>query len=312
MVYLAGARTAVRAAGRPQASKHGVHAERRSAVLQERQILARLQHPAIARLLDGGVTPDGIPFFAMERVDVSVTEYCRERRLGIRNVLGIFLEICDAVQYAHRNLVVHRDLKPSNILVDAAGRVKLLDFGIAKLLAEEASGDTAEATRTLLRALTPEYAAPEQILDEPVTTATDVYSLGVVLYELLTGARPYPAASVALVSSSFTRARSARPTRAESSSARASSAATSTDRAEGSPEGVRTALPRRRRGRGRAPPSPGLPVPSGGDTLRYRSSILRRHRLSGPRRARLLTYWAASGNHWRRVARRARAPRPMR
>ncbi len=176
--------------------KHGVHGElSQRRFLQERQILARLQHPAIARLLDGGVTPDGIPFFAMERVEgVPVTEYRREQRLGTRQILAIFLEICDAVQYAHRNLVVHRDLKPSNILVDAAGHVKLLDFGIAKLLAEGSPGDTAEFTRTLMRALTPEYAAPEQILDEPVTTATDVYSLGVVLYELLTGARPYPSA----------------------------------------------------------------------------------------------------------------------
>ncbi len=176
--------------------KQGVHGDlSQRRFLQERQILARLQHPAIARLLDGGVTPDGIPFFAMERVEgVPVTEYCREQRLKTRQILGIFLEICDAVQYAHRNLIVHRDLKPSNILVDAAGHVKLLDFGIAKLLAEGSAGATAESTRTLVRALTPEYAAPEQILDEPVTTATDVYSLGVVLYELLTGARPYPAA----------------------------------------------------------------------------------------------------------------------
>src|SRR5262249_53163567 len=150
------------------------------------------EHPAIARLLDGGVTPEGVPFFVMERVvGRPVTEFCRERELGIDAVLRVFLEICDAAQYAHRNLVVHRDLKPSNILVDGTGHVKLLDFGIAKLLGEGQGEASAESTRTPLRVFTPEYAAPEQLLGEPVTTATDVYSLGVLLYELLTGERPY-------------------------------------------------------------------------------------------------------------------------
>jgi len=168
---------------------HGPEAQHR--FLQERQILARLQHPAIARLLDGGVTEEGTPFFAMERVEGEpITAYCRERRLGVDERLGVFLQICDAVQYAHRNLVVHRDLKPSNILVDAAGQVKLLDFGIAKVLAEDGEAP-AEATRTMLRAMTPEYAAPEQLRGDPVTTATDVYAMGVLLYELLTGERPY-------------------------------------------------------------------------------------------------------------------------
>ena len=166
--------------------------EQRRRFLQERQILARLEHPAIARLIDGGVSEDGVPFFVMERVQgAPVTEYCAHGALGIEARLRVFLEVCDAVQYAHRNLVVHRDLKPSNILVDAAGRVKLLDFGIAKLLAEGDAGPAAEGTRTLQRVLTPEYASPEQVRGDPVTTATDVYALGVLLHELLTGRRPY-------------------------------------------------------------------------------------------------------------------------
>ncbi|PYQ06096.1 MAG: hypothetical protein DMF83_13590 [Acidobacteria bacterium] len=168
----------------------GMDAERR--FLQERQILARLQHPGIARLLDGGVTADGSPFFVMERVEgTPITEYCDARRLGVEQRLRVILAVCEAVQYAHRSLVVHRDLKPSNILLDAAGRVKLLDFGIAKLLAQGSEGASAESGRTALRAMTPEYAAPEQVRGEAVTTATDVYALGVLLYELLAGARPY-------------------------------------------------------------------------------------------------------------------------
>ncbi len=172
--------------------KQGLHgADGRRRFLQERQILARLQHPGIARLLDGGVMDDGTPFFVMELVQGRpVTTYCEENRLSVESRLRVFLEICEAAQYAHRNLVVHRDLKPSNILVDATGCVKLLDFGIAKLLAEGAEGE-AEATRTTQRAMTPEYAAPEQVRGDPVTTATDVYSLGILLYELLTGERPY-------------------------------------------------------------------------------------------------------------------------
>jgi len=158
---------------------------------RERQILARLEHPNIARILDGGTTEEGSPYFVMEYVEgLPLDRYVVERQLGLEERLRLFCEVCQAVAYAHRNLVVHRDLKPSNILVDAEGNVKLLDFGIAKLLAEETEG-APEKTRTLLQAMTPEYAAPEQVRGDPVTTATDVYALGVVLYELLTGKRPY-------------------------------------------------------------------------------------------------------------------------
>ncbi|MBB5208998.1 serine/threonine-protein kinase [Chiayiivirga flava] len=159
----------------------------RQRFLSERQILAELEHPHIARLLDGGSTRDSGPWFALEYVDgVPLTAWCDSRRLGIRERLNLFLDVCAAVAYAHERLVVHRDLKPANILVDAAGQVKLLDFGIAKLL------DTKSAeTGTAMRVFTPGYAAPEQIQGERVTPATDIYALGVILYELLTGCRPY-------------------------------------------------------------------------------------------------------------------------
>ena len=157
--------------------------------LQERQILARFNHPNIASLRDGGLSDDGVPYFVLEYVaGRPVTHYCDDNDLDVAARLRLFLQICRGVEYAHRNLVVHRDLKPSNILVTDDGTVKLLDFGVAKLLAEN---DGAALTRTTSRMLTPQYAAPEQIRGEPVTTATDVYALGVVLYELLTGRRPH-------------------------------------------------------------------------------------------------------------------------
>ena len=167
--------------------------------LAERQILARLHHPHIAGLLDGGLTVDGRPWFAMEYIaGAQLKAWCDNRGLGIPERLRLFADVCEAVRYAHQSLVVHRDLKPSNILVTDDGEVKLLDFGIAKLLEsgpdadERGNGAAAEpATRTELRALTPEYAAPEQLRGEPVTTATDVYALGAILYELLTGRRPH-------------------------------------------------------------------------------------------------------------------------
>ena len=155
--------------------------------LRERQILANLKHPHIASLVDGGVSPDGLPFFALEYVEGEpFTAYCAARHLRVEDRLRLFLDVCAAVESAHRALIVHRDLKPSNILVADGGYVKLLDFGIAKLLAR---GAEQALTLTDLRLLTPQYAAPEQVRGDPVTTATDVYALGLLLYELLTGER---------------------------------------------------------------------------------------------------------------------------
>ena len=154
----------------------------------ERRILAQLDHPHIARLLDGGTSPDGRPYFVMEHIEgMPLDRYAETHGLDVRRRLELFLPVCAAVQHAHGNLVVHRDLKPANILVTADGRPKLLDFGIAKLLDGEASGRTV----TVMRLMTPEYASPEQVQGEPITTATDVYALGVVLYELLSGRRPF-------------------------------------------------------------------------------------------------------------------------
>lgn len=156
---------------------------------RERQILASLNHPAIAHLLDGGVSADGEPFLAMEYVEgARIDDYATAHDLSIDERLRLFLSVCRGVAYAHQHLVIHRDLKPSNILVKEDGTPKLLDFGIAKLLDSEEAG---EQTRTDFRAFTRDYASPEQIRGESVTTASDIYSLGVVLYELLTGTRPY-------------------------------------------------------------------------------------------------------------------------
>ena len=236
-------------------------------------------------------------------------------RLGIEQVLAIFLEICDAAQYAHRNLVVHRDLKPSNILVDAAGHVKLLDFGIAKLLAEEQAGAAAESTRTLLRAFTPEYAAPEQLLGEPVTTATDVYSLGVLLYELLTGERPYPAtrSGVARFEQAILEHDPARPSSRSATRERARRLSGDLDwivlkalqkepeRRYASAEALATDVRRHLRG---------LPVTARRDTLRYRASkFVRRHRLAAAAAALgpALTDGGARGNDVAGAARGARS-----
>jgi len=157
----------------------------------ERQILASLNHRNIARLLDGGVTDDGLPYLVLEYVDgVSVDRYCQSRARSTRERLELFLTIADAVEYAHRNAIVHRDLKPSNVLVTADGTVKLLDFGVAKMLDQAAPG-ARPTTRTGYRWMTPEYAAPEQISGTPITPRTDVYQLGGVLYELLAGRTPF-------------------------------------------------------------------------------------------------------------------------
>ena len=158
---------------------------------QEEEILAGLNHPNIAQLYGSGVTDDGVPFFAMEYVNgVSLLEFCDGRALGVAERLQLFRKICAAVGYAHQHLVIHRDLKPANIRVTADGEPKLLDFGIAKIL-DAANSDAAEQTITIERVMTPEYASPEQVRGDTMTTASDVYSLGVVLYELLTGRKPY-------------------------------------------------------------------------------------------------------------------------
>jgi len=160
--------------------------------LEERRILALLEHRHIARLVDGGITRDGLPYFAMEFVDGEpIDRYCDARDLSLDQRLALFEDVCSAVSYAHQQLVIHRDLKPANILVTAEGEVKLLDFGIAKLLDPPSGAPRIEATRTGLQPMTPEVAAPEQMRGGPINTATDVYALGVLLYRLVSGERPY-------------------------------------------------------------------------------------------------------------------------
>jgi eukaryotic-like serine/threonine-protein kinase len=174
--------------------REGAAEERFQRFLAEREILASLEHPGIARILDGGATDEGRPYLVMEIVDGEpLDRWCRQRQPALGSLLALFAEICGAVHFAHQRLVVHRDLKPSNILVLPDGRPKLLDFGIAKLLQPESRELDPEAPRTQtgLLLLTPEYAAPEQLRGEAVTTATDVYALGVILYELLVGRRPF-------------------------------------------------------------------------------------------------------------------------
>ncbi len=157
----------------------------------ERQILARLEHPHIAQLLDGGTTDDRLPYFVMEYVEGEpIDRYCKARRPSVDERLELFGKVCSAVQFAHRNLVIHRDLKPGNILITADGEPKLLDFGVAKLLDDGLAAENVD-TKSGQGPMTPRYASPEQLRGEPVTTASDVYSLGVLLYELLTGLDPY-------------------------------------------------------------------------------------------------------------------------
>ena len=157
----------------------------------ERQVLARLAHPNVVTILDGGTTPDGRPFLAMQYVEgLPITGYCAAHGLTLEQRLRLFTKVCDGVQFAHSRLVVHRDSKPSNIFVTSDGEVRLLDFGIAKLLRADDDASVVD-TRTGMRMLTPEHAAPEQVRGDPVTT--DVYALGVLLYQLLSGTRPFQA-----------------------------------------------------------------------------------------------------------------------
>ena len=159
---------------------------------RERRVLARLDHRNIGRLLDGGTTSDGIPYFVMEYIDGNwITRHCDSKALSVEQRLRLFLRVCSAVHYAHLQFVVHRDLKPGNILVDSKSEPKLLDFGICKLLYRDASSENHDTGALGMPLLTPEYASPEQVRGEPVNIASDVYSLGAVLYELLTGSRPH-------------------------------------------------------------------------------------------------------------------------
>jgi serine/threonine-protein kinase len=158
----------------------------------ERQMLANLSHPNIARLLDGGITPEGSPYLVMEFLDgTPIDEYCRDKCVPLAQKLAIFEKLCSAVEYAHKSLVVHRDIKPANVLVTEEGVPKLLDFGIAKFLDDSNGLNGLGSTRSTARLMTPEYASPEQLKGEPITTATDVYGLGVLLYELLAGRHPF-------------------------------------------------------------------------------------------------------------------------
>jgi eukaryotic-like serine/threonine-protein kinase len=158
----------------------------------ERNALANLDHPNIGMILDGGTTDDGLPYFIMEYIDGKpIDEFCADKKLSIKERLILFRKVCEAVQYAHQNLIVHRDLKPSNILVNEDGHPKLLDFGIAKILSSDDSKEETKLTKIGTRIMTLEYASPEQVKGAKITTASDIYSLGVMLYELLTGCRPY-------------------------------------------------------------------------------------------------------------------------
>src|SRR5690606_20692022 len=171
---------------------HVAQSSARERFIREGRILGQLSHPNIARLLDAGATPAGVLYLVLEYVEGEpIDRWCDERRLDIPTRLRLFLQVCEAVSHAHTHLIVHRDLKPANILVSPQGEIKLLDFGIAKLVEAERPGEETELTRVSGRALTPEFAAPEQILGRPVTMATDVYALGIILYLLLSGSRPH-------------------------------------------------------------------------------------------------------------------------
>jgi serine/threonine protein kinase/tetratricopeptide (TPR) repeat protein len=281
---------AVKVVGAPVASESLL---RRFAV--ERQTLAQLEHPNIARLLDGGATPDGFPYLVMEYVPGEpIDRHCELHGLDVDARLRLFLDVCGAVEHAHRNLVVHRDLKPSNILVTPDGTVKLLDFGIAKLLEIEPGG-ASYRTRTEAAALTPEYASPEQVRREPITTSCDVYTLGLLLHRLLTGEHPYtfPDTSLAAAARVICDEAPERPSDALARRARSDgdpSAARRARRLRGDLDNiVLTALrkePSRRYSSVDALAADvrrhldGLPVQARGDSVAYRAAkFVRRHRV---------------------------------
>ena len=293
--------------------KHGLHGEpSQRRFLQERQILARLEHPAIARLLDGGVTADGRPFFVMERVEgVPITATAASGGSGRGRSSASFSRSATPCSTPTATSSCIATSSPRTSWWTPPGHVKLLDFGIAKLLAEGSPGATAESTRTLLRALTPEYAAPEQILGEPVTTATDVYSLGVVLYELLTGARPCPAARTGALGleQAVLEHEPARPSRRATSRERARELRGDLDwivlkalqkepeRRYPSAEALAADLRRHLQGQ---------PVSARRDTVRYRASkFVRRHRLGAAAAALVLLTLAGGLVATTRQARRA-------
>jgi serine/threonine-protein kinase len=209
-----------------------LHAEFAARMARERDILESLAHPNIARLYDAGVTPAGQPWLALEYIEgVPINEYCDAKRLGLPERIRLFAQVLQAIQHAHSHLVIHRDLKPANILVTEAGNAVVLDFGIAKLMVEGATAETA-LTQFGGRALTPDYASPEQIAGASLTTASDVYSLGVILYELLTGERPYKLArgSAAALEEAILSADVRRPSQAAIDAAQAEARATSTNK----------------------------------------------------------------------------------
>jgi eukaryotic-like serine/threonine-protein kinase len=209
-----------------------LHAEFAARMGRERDILESLAHPNIARLYDAGVTPAGQPYLALEYIEGRpIGAYCDEKQLGVRDRIRLFLQVLRAIQHAHSHLVIHRDLKPANILVTDAGVAVVLDFGIAKLTVEGTTADTA-LTQFGGRALTPDFASPEQIAGQPLTTASDVYSLGVVLYELLTGERPYKLArgSAAALEEAILGANVRRPSQAVTDDAKAAARSTSANK----------------------------------------------------------------------------------